>query len=827
MMPTFHMIGNAHLDPAWMWTWDEGMEAFLATVRSALDRMDEFEDFVFTCSSAAHYRWIEETEPHLFERVKERVKEGRWAIVGGWWVQADCNIPSGEGFARQALLGQRYFMERFGRIARTGYSPDAFGHDAGLPQLLAGAGMNAYILCRPDPTELTLPSPLIRWFSRDGSSVLAYRVPYHYNMYESSIRKKRFDLARAMDTPSELTGGTNGLAALGSSWMLFYGVGNHGGGPTREQINDIIASNNDDGPTLLFSDPDRFFSSLPDEAVIPDWRDDLQLNAPGCYSAHSLIKYLNRKTEHALVEAERWGTVAAMLAGYTYPELELRRAWEQVCFNAFHDLICGVAIREALDDAIAGYGEALSIATRVSRLARRSIATRIDTRGEGRSVIVFNPHPFPYRGNVTGELWHDIDKSLWSRPVHVRLTDEDGIELPVGVGYTSGKIGRDRVAFTCPVDIPPLGWRTYRLYYGETSTAESGGRLEAGPTFLENDHLRLEIDPVTGGIARLHDRTNGRELLDGISAMPIPIDDRTDTWGHGIEKFDSVVGAFGHADVRLVESTPAYATIRARNRWRNSWVQQDYRLDLDSPLLHVDVKLFWGEEETMLKLRFDANVQNPSSVSEGACTVVEKKTDGTERPKGRWCAIVDREREDICGIFVADNAKSGYSADGNSLRLSILRSPSYATHDPHPPDAGEDRDYLDQGIQRFRYVIGGINNRDWMAEATRQAALLSSPPSIIIESAHDGGTNPLPSHYCGIRVEPETVIASVLKRSWEGDGWVVRLHEAAGNACDVRVHLAPHGTSWEFTIRPYELRTFLLRNSRAYEADLVERTTDE
>src|SRR5688500_7123593 len=181
-----HLIGNAHLDPAWMWEWGEGMEAFIATCRSALERMEENERVVFTCSSAAHYHWVERAEPEMFEAIRQRVVEGRWEIVGGWWTQADCNLPSGEGFLRQAELGQRYFVERFGRPATIGYSPDAFGHCAGLPQLLRAGGLHSYIFCRPDPTELALPSPLFSWLSPDGSAVTAYRVPFHYNMYQTT-----------------------------------------------------------------------------------------------------------------------------------------------------------------------------------------------------------------------------------------------------------------------------------------------------------------------------------------------------------------------------------------------------------------------------------------------------------------------------------------------------------------------------------------------------------------------------------------------------------------------------------------------------------------
>jgi len=809
-----------------MWTWEEGLEAFLATVRSALDRMDEFDDFVFTCSSAAHYQWVEEVEPELFERMRIRIDEGRWAIVGGWWTQADCNLPSGEGFARQALLGQRYFLERFGRRAVTGYSPDAFGHNGGLPQLLARSGMNAYIFCRPDQEELALPSPLIRWISPDGSSVYAYRVPYHYNMYETSVGRKVDDLARAFHAASALTAHTCGLSALGSEWMLFYGVGNHGGGPTREHIRQIIELDGSAGaPHLLFSDPDTFFRSIDSHRTIPDWHDDLQLNAPGCYSVHSTIKRLNRASEHALVESEIWATIAAIQTGRNADESGLRRAWEQVCFNHFHDLIGGVAIREALDEAINGYGEAISVATSIARTARARIARRIDTRGSGETVIIFNPHSFTIREHVTGELWHDIDKTSWSRPVELRITDDNGIDLNVSVGFTSGKIGRDRVSFTFRGKIPAMGWRTYRLHYGERSSARPTGMLEATDTSIENDQIRVEVDRATGALTSFYCKSHARELLAGPSAVPIAIDDPTDTWGHGVTRFDRVKGEFGDAVVRLVENTPTHATIRVRNRWGSSWVQQDYRLYRDDHHLHVRAKLFWGEERTMLKLQFDVDVENPSSVAEGAYTTMKKVSDGTERPKGRWCAIVGTVAKDVSGLVVADNAKSGYSADGRRLSLSILRSPSYATHDPHPHDEAEDLDFIDAGVQRFEYTLVPILGGGWRSRAFRAAALLSSPPSVLIESSHDGTEAPLNRHYGSLTIQPECVAVTTLKRSWDRDGWIMRLHETSGVACTVKVDFVALGVAWSFDIEPHGVRTFRIVDDTVREVDLVELET--
>ena len=177
---TLYMIGNAHLDLVWHWRWQEGCQEIKATFRSALDRMKEYDDFLFTCSTAAGYEWVEENEPAMFEEIRERVREGRWIIVGGWWVQPDCNVPGGESFVRQGLYAQRYFREKFGVTARTGYSVDSFGHHGMLPQILKKSGMDNYVFMRPGCHEKGLEGETFRWMSRDGSEVTAYRIPYEY-----------------------------------------------------------------------------------------------------------------------------------------------------------------------------------------------------------------------------------------------------------------------------------------------------------------------------------------------------------------------------------------------------------------------------------------------------------------------------------------------------------------------------------------------------------------------------------------------------------------------------------------------------------------------
>ncbi len=832
------MVGNAHLDPAWMWKWGEGMEAFLATCRSALDRMEETPAFVFTCSSAAHYRWVEEVEPALFAQIRRRAAEGRWAVVGGWWVQADCNLPSGEGFVRQALLGQRYFRERFGRIATTGYSPDAFGHNAGLPQLLVGAGMSNYIFCRPDPTELTLPSPLVAWSSPDGAEVLAYRVPFHYNMYETTVPKKVADLEAALDAPSALAADERPLRDFGADWCLFYGVGNHGGGPTREQIRQIIEIDHDPHRSRLrFAGPDQFFGAVRghrEEWVIPAWRDDLQIDAPGCYSASAAIKGANRRAETSLARAEKIASAASILARLPYPAAELRHGWEQVCFNHFHDILCGVAIREALDEALHGYGTAMIAATRAERHGLQAIARCIDTMGPGQALLVFNPHSWEVSAPVTFELWHDIDKRLWSEPVHVRMIDEAGADIPCTVGFTSGKIGRDRVAVTFRATAPPLGWSSYHVIYGEQrplGSAASEPAIVASDTVMENERLRIEISPEHGGIARLYHIPTGTELLADRSALPIAITDRTDTWGHGVTRFDRIAGTFGQAEARLVEHGPTHATIRTRSRWRDSWVQQDFRLHVASEEIVVDVKIFWAEEYTMLKLGFELPIAGARSINEGAYCVVEKECDGTERPCGSWTALTGFRdggsgdpAADSTGLGIATDLVHGFDAtdrgDGASLRLSILRGSPYALHDPHPHHPDEDLDFLDHGITRFRYTIVPVMNRDLPTRMARAASLLCSPLIPHLESWHAGGT--LPKTYRGVGISAPNVLLAALKRCEEGRGWIVRLHETGGIATEADVDLHLLGHRWSITLGPHQVGTWRLTPDGVEQVNLIE-----
>ncbi|MBP3381034.1 MAG: alpha-mannosidase, partial [Clostridia bacterium] len=305
-MPKVHLIGNAHIDPVWLWRWQDGFSETLATFRSAIDRLREFPDTFFTSACAVYYQWIEETDPAMFEEIRTLVKEGRWSIVGGWPLQPDCNIPDGESFMRHALFGGQYFKEKFGVTVKTGYNVDSFGHTAGLPKILRAAGMENYVFMRPSTAEQGNDTHLFWWESDDNSKVLAFRIPFAYGHDCTNIEDK----VRAVKDMAN---------AAGHPFMAFYGIGNHCGGPSIALIKKINALDIED---VGYSTPDTYFAAV-DKTNLPTIKGELQHHARGCYAAESTIKAATRRCEQNLLAAEAFSVMAKHLVGLSYPAATL------------------------------------------------------------------------------------------------------------------------------------------------------------------------------------------------------------------------------------------------------------------------------------------------------------------------------------------------------------------------------------------------------------------------------------------------------------------------------------------------------------------------
>jgi alpha-mannosidase len=795
-----HMIGNAHIDPVWLWQWPEGYQEVRATFQSALERMDEYPEFIFTSDSVCYFEWVEETDPELFQAIKRRVSEGRWQIVGGWWVEPDCNIPSGESFVRQGLYGQRYLRDRFGAIATTGSNVDPFGHNATIPQLLRGSGMDSYVFLRPGPHELALPGPLFWWESTDGSRVLAYRIPHEYASAGTDLGYQ-VDKSLAQLPPEQ------------AELMVFYGVGNHGGGPTRANLDSIRRLNAMDGlPRLECSSPRAFFDRVSANGDIPVHQGELQHHCVGCYTAHSGVKQWNRRAENALQRAEKWAVVADVVAGLRYPLAELTEAWKLTLFNQFHDTLAGTAIEPAYDDARDQLGHASSVAAAVFNRSIQSLARRIDIAAEPdvAPVVVFNAHPWPVRTCV------ELEFAGYPGGRAARMRDDEG--RPVAVQRTRSYAttgSRTRLIFGA--ELPPLGYRVYRI---EPGTPAAEGPVDATQTTLENEMLALEVDPATGWLARLRDKRTGAELApERPGQHAVVIADSSDTWGHWVRAYDDVIGGFECTSVRLVEHGPVRAVLRVESRYGASTLVEELVLAAGATHVEARVQLDWRERHKLLKLRFPTALASEHATFEVPYGHVERASRGDEEPGQAWVDVAGELPGGArAGLALVNDSKYGYDVRGGEIGLTVARSPVYAWHVPKELDEDGIYEYLDQGRQSFTYALVP-HAGDWRAAGVVRLALeLNQRPFPLLESYHAGNL-PLRASYAA--AADQSVVVTVVKADEDGDGdVVVRAYESAGRAAHASIDLPLLERTIEADFGAAEIKTF--RVPRNPEAPIVE-----
>ena len=790
---TLYMIGNAHIDPVWLWRWQEGLAEVLATCRSALDRMDEYPDFIFTRADAATYKWIEDASPEMFEEIKRRVQEGRWSVVGGWWEQPDCNIPCGESFVRHGLYGKRYFLDRFGVDVQVGYNVDSFGHNAGLPQILARSGIRYYVFMRPQPHEKDLPAPMFLWEGPDGSRVLAHRLQWPYctgfDELSEHVRNSAANRPECCHAAS-----------------CFYGVGNHGGGPTIASLECIKRLQEDpDMPNLVLGDLQQMFEhALREGCAFPVVKGDLQHHAIGCYTAHSDIKMWNRHAENSLMTAEKLCALAKIGLARPFPKQAFAEAWENVLFNQFHDILAGTSLDVCYDDARDWMGAATRTADYEMTSALSSMAMHVETRGEGRPFVVFNPHP------------HTVSASVCFDERAVSVRDHTGRSIPVQTAVPLFEHTGDRAKKLFVDSLPPLG---YKLYYAGDwdNQAEPRGRLEVGDSFIESNLYRIELDPYSGDITRIVERRSGRDLLSS-PAGAVVMRDESDTWSHGLASFNDVIGRFGDAKIEIVESGPVRATLRVESRFGQSTLWQDISLYAEQPTVEFRVTIDWHEKHRMLKFEFPLAVREPVATYDAAYAAVTRPTDGRENPGQKWIDVTGTLDGKPYGVSLLNNARYGFDVEGSVMRLSALRSPIYAFHEPREVENGERYHYMDQGLHSLVFALLPHDGSWQDGDSVRQALLLNLPPVAVETHSHPGDW---PAERSFGAISAPNIDVSAIKEAEDDTALIVRLYETSGKPTDAVLTIddADHPVG----MGPFELKTLRIAEGRATEVDLIER----
>lgn len=645
-MDTVSVIVCSHIDPVWLWNLSSGRRSWSNTITTALAMLRENPDMIYTCSSAALYRWIEETNPAQFEEIRTLVKEGRWEITGGWEVQSDALVASAEALRRQGLSARAYFREKFGVDVRTGYCVDSFGHSADLPDILRETGFEHYVFMRGHQ----LPE-LFRWKSPSGKSVLACQIR---NNYGQSFAITREDFMKSVEMAFEREGGAR---------LFFFGIGDHGGTPSRRLLGYLREAMRT--YPLKFSSPERFFAEHAGDEL-PEFTGDIGPVFRGCYSANHRVKQLAAETEHLLVGAEALGGVGA--------REELAGEWRKLLFAHFHDSLPGTCVREAYERDIHPllHGAASEARHVIDReLARREVAVETSPAREG-GIFVVNPGSRPGTALVSYPDFTDPD--CVGRPFNA-LRSGTGELLPLQILPGATSYG-------------PFGLPWGKLTAAIPAAADS----ETVWALVRSD---AEFPPLD--VAAL------TELL---SRLELQIyEDDTGTWGFTLERYTGRFEAAGRCSAEITAAGPVCVRLKACFRWRSSTLTLTLTAWRGMPDIRIDVESDWREHNYALKLAWTAPEREgdmtlirrrqlteataPAGFRDGVAL------ESTELPFVNWCAL--RRGDRVNGFYSPD--LHGCDSVGNMLRVTLLRCLPYADHKPFVPN--RENGYSDEGRTVF------------------------------------------------------------------------------------------------------------------------------
>ena len=641
--------------------------------------------FCYSHSSAAHYRWVQRTDPRMFAEVKERVREGRWEVVGGWPVEPDCNVPSTESFVRHALYGKAYLRKELGVEVDVGFNPDSFGHAAGLPTLLKQAGYRYYVFFRPTKEHSPRELPVLFWWEGpDGSRLLALHPLTGYSAPATVARRAhKVNLAPGFtDAP------------------FFLGIGNHGGGVTREQIKSLLEMR-PELPELRWSTLRQFFQAVeksPAAANLPVVRGELQYVARGCYSAHGEAKRWNRRAERALVQGETIAAAANLSAGRAYPGAQFDAAWWKVLFNQFHDSLGGTGIRPIYDDMRDSYGWATETANQEKVESLVTLARRVDTRDVAESAIfLFNP--LPWKRKAVLEMTTDQGPNAKAdRPSHLR--SKDGSRAPVQWSTRPGF-----ASIYAAVELPPCGYKVFELMHGEPPAPQR---------YTDN----CTVSDAALGLSSLR-AEDGTELLAGPIGLVV-IDDPTDAWGHGAKEFyqsrwRNKIGRPTFTSSAVVEDGPVRRVVRQVAKWRDSEIVLEIVRYAGMDMVEFRFAIDWHERWQMLKLEVPDGIRRARRVREGAG---RRGSTADQRRRRARAGLGDYTRQGWSArdytIALLNDSTYSYDCLGGLLRTVLIRSnPFLPTRTgsllPTPPQPGNA--FMDQGRQERRFCLIARSDR--------------------------------------------------------------------------------------------------------------------
>ncbi len=860
-----HLVCNAHLDPVYMWQWEDGFTEAFSTFRIACEFCERVKGFVFCHNESLLYKWVQDYDPELFRRIRRLVRAGRWHIAGGGYVQPDLNVPSGESHIRQFLVGKNQFREMFGVEPTTAYNFDPFGQPEGYPRILAGCGFDSYIFCRPAQTQWSLPVGCFRWRDRSGAEVLARRSDGYYLTAQTAYAHLEKWLDHYRDEPETL---------------ILWGLGNHGGGPSREELSQIDRfAREHAGYRLVHSTPERFFRAMRRRALPwPVVTGEIQNCFPGCYTSMSRVKRAHRLCENLMTATERMAAMAWWLGKADYPAKDLDVAWKDILFSEFHDILPGTATQPGEKDSLMCLDHAAEILRRLKAgTFVRLLAGEKPAGEEVTPLFVWNPHSFPVSADVECDYSYSHLSHETCGGIRVSIRDgRTGRRLPFQEERTHSPVSWDcRVRVVVPMKLEPFQIRRIEATW-EVRKKPKPWRFPAGAkpyATLRSRSLRVEINTKTGLLEFAGPAGERASFLGRNALKPTVWEDLDHAWQCGDPSgrkpsdpkglmslpWKRIRGTFrlatpqeadaitsppsgkphsrrksGTAPVRVVEYGPVRTIIEAVFVMGASTLIRTYVLPKNQEWLEVRDRVYWNERDAILKVALPLGFRAANTISETPYSAVVRPVPAShfEQVHQRWLAAAEGQGnsgQSARYVAVVNDAFHGSSLWKNTLYLSLLRSPAYNSQNLRQTSDAHERRYWprqDQGEHGIRYRI--LFGRDFSeTRISRAAQAFNVPPEWMIfypggsKSDSVSGGEPL------LSVTPARVQVAALKKQEKGNGLIIRLWEQSGRP--VRATLRVRGAAGEVRTRmdAYGLKTFRLSRQNgklaARETNLIER----
>ncbi|RAP77374.1 glycoside hydrolase family 38 C-terminal domain-containing protein [Paenibacillus montanisoli] len=806
-MAKLHLLSNAHLDPVWQWEWEEGAAAAVSTFRAAAEFCREYDGYVFNHNEVILYRWIEEYEPELFEEIQELVRLGKWHIMGGWYLQPDCNMPSGESIVRQMLHGRVYFKEKFGARPTTAINFDSFGHSRGLVQLISKAGYDSYLFMRPDD-HTAGPDREFRWIGFDGSEVMAHQT-YSYNTLMGQARKSIESwLSRHDGKP------------LG---LLLWGVGNHGGGPSRmdlDEIGKLMAERSD--VQIVHSSPESYFAELaPRSSELPGHAKDLNPRFVGCYTSIIRIKQKHRLLENELYMTEKMLSAAAIAGKLAYPRDELRQAEQDLLMAQFHDILPGSSVQPAEDASLRLLGHGLETVSRLKARAFFALAGGQRKAADGEyPILIYNPHPFPVSGVFACEFM--LADQNWKDEFSMPVVYRDGIRIPSQPEKEHSNINLDwrkRVVFQAELAPSSMNRFDCRI---EMLPAKPQPELQAEDGMIRFSNGRMEaVINISTGLLDLY-RVDGVSFVKERAFQPIVVADNEDPWRMDTSRFEPDIGSFQLKDrgagsdfsglrhallpsVRIIEDGAVRTVVEAVLAYQHSKLVLTYKLPKQGSELEVHARVFWNEKDKMVKLSIPTTFIDGEYMGQTMYGIQQLDASGQEAVAQKWTAA--RSASANAALTLINNGTYGSDFRDGAIRPTLLRSPGYTTHPiMDRPLIVQDRfsPRIDQGEREFTFWLNGGAAADRLDTIDREAVQRNEAPYALsfFPSGRGEPVKPL------VLLKDHVVQLGALKQMERGDDYVVRLFEPTGSPRETELEIPLLGISRAVSLTPFEVKTF-------------------